>query len=179
MSFRQSFVPVPVQPCVQQKRSGYGDAQPFVKDIACMAVGHEQEEHDDHEDVRHGLYRHAYLQYPFRFTGMEHGEEKRRTLAAANPDGKEYPGNALPDLQDRQERFTEEDTISAKSCLIFARLRRIYPCGPAVIFMQEIAAAHELHLLRRRGGVSHRSTPGAFSNRKCSECHLFFLYHHI
>jgi len=38
-----------------------------------------------------------------------------------------------------------------------------------LLLKPELNAASELRLFRCRGGVSFRSTPGAFSNRKYSE----------
>ena len=51
-AFEQGSVPVPVQPCVQQERSGKKDAQDFMGNVARMAISHEQRKQDDHTGVK-------------------------------------------------------------------------------------------------------------------------------
>ena len=86
---------------MKEECSGHSDAQPFVGDIACMSVGHEQKEQNEHQDVRYGFYRHTHLVYPFRVTGYGNKMKKKNDLPGNKLCAKGRSGNLFSDLQDR------------------------------------------------------------------------------
>ena len=104
------------------------------------------------------------------FARVEHGLSLRQHVSASLPDGTVRP------VQRHQHGFATEPVKRKNLFFPLERFAVENICRTGPMFRPagftlpaELDAASQLRLLRCRGGVSLRLTPGAFSKRKCSK----------